>query len=222
MLPDSIYTYDLLRPKDPSPPRPITNEPVSVHVLDGEETVLFGTGFASDAERLIEELEAFDGPDVIVVEHADPDHFDALPDLLEAFDATVAIPADDAEEMTEFIGIEPDVELEDGEERWGIRTIHVPGHTPGNMSFLHEETDTLFVGDTFVHANSFAAAPGEWNGALAPIKPGLNADNDAALENISILEDYDFDVALMTHGVNVYEDAHKELETLVDDIEANR
>lgn len=220
MLPDNVYSYDLLRPKY-NPNVPQTNEPVSVHVIDDEETVLFGTGFQSDYDRLASELDAFGGPDVIVIEHADPDHYDSLPRLVEEYpDAQVAIPEQDVDEMQEAVGVDVDVELTHDEERWGIRTIHIPGHTPGNMSFLHEATDTLIVGDTFVHKNSFAAAPGDWSGTFAPVKPSLNADDEKTKENMDILLDYDFDAALLTHGLNVPEDAQPEVETLVDDLKA--
>ena len=218
MLPDGIQSYDLHRPQNPDPARPQTNEPVSVHVLDGDETVLFGTGFDSSLETLVGNLESFGGPDVIVVEHGDPDHYAALPGLLDAFpDTTVAIPTQDADVLVDF-GVTPDVELEHDEIRWGVRAIHVPGHTPGNMSFLHEESNTLFVGDTFVHRNSFAAASGEWNGSFAPIKPALNADDAEAHRNIGILADYEFERALVTHGLNTTSDARAELDTLLDDL----
>ena len=218
MLPEDVYTFDLLRPAKPDPARPQTNEPVSVHVLDGEETVLFGTGFESGLEQLVPALESVGGPDVIVVEHGDPDHYAALPSLLERYDATVAIPEQEADVLEE-LGIPVDVELSHDETRWGVRTIHVPGHTAGNMSFLHEESGTLFVGDTVVHKNSFTAAPGSWSGSFAPIKPALNEDDAAARENTSILSAYSFDAALLTHGLNVYEDARSELDTLLADLE---
>lgn len=217
MLADNIYTYDLLRPLKPEPPRPQTNEPVSVHVYDGPDTVLFGTGFESGLAQLVPVLEAFDGPDVIIVEHADPDHYDALPALVDQFDPVVAVPAEDAA-VIDDLGITVDVPLEHDESRWGVRTIHVPGHTLGNMSFLHEDSGTLFVGDTVVHRNSFAAAPGTWSGPFAPIKPALNADDEAARDNISILASYAFEVALITHGLNVFQDARTELDRLLDDL----
>lgn len=219
MLPANVHSYDLLRPQYPDEARPQTNEPVSVHVLDGEETVLFGTGFESGFETLAEHLDAFGGPDVVVIEHGDPDHFLALPAILDRYDdVTVAMPKRETEVLEEWIGVEVDVPLEHDEVRWGVRTIHVPGHTPGNMSFLDEESGTLFVGDTFVHKNSFAAAPGEWTGSFAPVKPGLNADDEAARSNMAILADYDFEAALVTHGLNVPEGAKAEVETLIDDL----
>lgn len=220
MLPDSVYSYDLLRPKY-NDSIPQTNEPVSVHVVDDERTVLFGTGFESGLDRLTSELDEFGGPDVIVVEHADPDHYNALPALVEEYpDAEVAIPELDREEMQDAVDVEVDIALEHDEVRWGIRTIHVPGHTPGNMSFLHGATDTLIVGDTFVHRNSFAAAPGAWSGTFAPVKPSLNADDEATKANMDTLLDYEFDAALVTHGLNVPEDAKPEVETLVEDLGA--
>lgn len=220
VLAENIYSFDLLRPKY-NELLPQTNEPVSVHVYDGEQTVLFGTGFESDFERLASELDALGGPDVIVLEHADPDHYDALPALVDRYEgAEVAIHKADADEMYEAIGVDVDILLAHDEDRWDIRMIHVPGHTPGNMSFLHEESRTLFVGDTFVHRNSFAAAPGDWNGAFAPIKPSLNDDDEKTRGNISALLDYDFDAALLTHGLNVPEGAKTELEMLVDDLYA--
>lgn len=218
MLPDEIQSIDLLRPQNPDSARPQTNEPVTVNVLNGDETVLFGTGFESGLETLVAELEAYGGPDVVVVEHGDPDHYAALPGLLERYDATVAIPEQDAH-VLENVSVTPDVRLGHDEKRWGVRTIHLPGHTPGNMSFLHEASDTLFVGDTFVHRNSFAAAPGEWSGSFAPIKPGLNADDEKARESIAMLREYEFDAALVTHGLNVFEGADDDLDALLRDLD---
>lgn len=217
MIPEFIHSFETLRPKNPQPPRPRTNEPVTVQILENDETVLFGTGFEAGTGPLIEHLRELGGLDVIVVEHTDPDHFDGLHALLDAFDAKVAVPALEADVLREK-GYPVDIELEDGDVRWGVRCIHVPGHTPGNMSFLHEESGTLIVGDTFVHKNSFAAAPGEWHGEFAPIKPSLNADDSAARENMSILAEYDFDAALTTHGLDVVEDGRAELDTLLDDL----
>lgn len=218
-LDDRIATFDLLRPLDPDPARPQTNEPVSVHVIDDDETVLFGTGFDSGAATLIDELEAYGGPDVIVCEHGDPDHYQALPTLLEAFpDATVAIPAPDVDALDD-VGVEADVELEHDEVRWNVRTILIPGHTPGNMSFLHEDSGTLVVGDTFVHKNSFTAEPYDWSGDFAFIKSVLNDDTAEMYETTPILADYDFDCALLTHGLNVFEGAYGEFEKLLDDLD---
>lgn len=218
-LDDRFETLDLLRPLNPDPARPQTNEPVSVHVLDDDETVLFGTGFDSGADTLIAALEEYGGPDVIVCEHGDPDHYQALPTLLDAFpDATVAIPTQDADALAD-VDCEADVELEHDEVRWNVRMIHVPGHTPGNMSFLHEDSGTLVVGDTFVHVNSFTAEPYDWSGDFALIKSVLNDDTAEMYESTPILAEYDWDCALTTHGLNVFDGAFAEFEQLLGDID---
>lgn len=214
-----IYTLDLLRPQNPPPERPQVNEPVSVHVLDGDETVLFGTGFESGIVPLLGFLDRLGGLDAVIVEHGDPDHYQALPSLVERYDPTVAIPAADAEAL-KAVSVEPDVTIEDGDERWGVRAIHVPGHTPGNTSFLHDESGTLLVGDTFVHHNSVVAAPGEWSGKFAPVTPRLNDDDAQALQNMAILASYEFDTARLTHGLNVPEGARGELDRLLADLES--
>lgn len=220
MIPEDIHSFETLRPPNPQPPRPRTNEPVSVQILDRDEVVLFGTGFEAGANPLVDYLDDLGGLDVIVVEHTDPDHFDALPLLVEEFDAEVAVPALEADVLREN-GMDVDIELEHDEVRWGLRTIHVPGHTLGNMSFLDEASSSLIVGDTFVHKNSFAAAPGAWNGEFAPIKPSLNADDEAARQNMAILADYDFDAALTTHGLDVPEGARSEFDTLLEDLDCH-
>lgn len=214
-----FHTVDLPRPAYPFLPDEIPrDEPITVSILDDDATVLFGTGFASSGGDLLRALDPFGGPDVVVVEHGDPDHYDAVSILLEVYDdVTVAIPDADAAVLEER-DVTPDVRLTHDEVRWGVRTIHAPGHTPGNMAFLHEETDTLVMGDTVVHSSSQNAAPGDWRGAFAPMKPALNADDELTRTSIGILEEYRFDTALVTHGPNVTEGPEEELQTLLADL----
>jgi glyoxylase-like metal-dependent hydrolase (beta-lactamase superfamily II) len=212
-----VHTFDLPRPEDPPPGAPPTREPVGVHLLDDDLTVLVGTGFSSSADELLSYLCDVDDLDGIVVEHGDQDHFEALPDLLEAYPAAdVAIPADDAPSL-EQVDVEPDVHLDHHDEIWGLRAVHVPGHTPGNMSFVHEPTDTLLVGDTVVHASSVVAADEDWSHSFALPKPVTNHDDEAARVNVRTLADYDFDVALTTHGHNVTFDAKARFERMLHD-----
>ena len=215
----AIHTIETPRPNYPFIPETIpTDEPVSVHVLDGDATVLFGTGYAFGAAELLRELDRIGEPDVVVVEHGHPDHYDAVPLLRELYDGlTVAIPAADAD-VLESIDVTPDVRLQHDDVRWGVRSIHVPGHTPGNMSFLHEPTGTLFAGDTVVHSSSPNAAPGRWSGALAPMKPELNDDDEQARANIEKLTEYSLEAVRLTHGPNV-DNAEQALDVLLDDLE---
>lgn len=193
------------------------DEPITVGLVEGPETVLIGTGYGASAADLLAFLEPFDDLDVIVVEHGDADHYDGVPPLLERYDAEVAIPRQDAHHLAD-VGVSADVELGHDEVRWGLRTVHLPGHTPGNMAYLHEDSGVLFAGDTFVGTDSYLVAEGDWSGALAIPADVTNDDPEATRTSIATLADYDFEVIVNTHGSHVLEDAHAELETLLDDL----
>ncbi|KAI9182871.1 hypothetical protein H9P43_003781 [Blastocladiella emersonii ATCC 22665] len=45
----------------------------------------------------------------------------------------------------------PAVQHEPWEAKSGLRMIETPGHTPGSVSYLHEATRTLFVGDALMY-----------------------------------------------------------------------
>lgn len=45
---------------------------------------------------------------------------------------------------------EVDEALEAGAWKWGLRVVHVPGHTRGSILLMHEPTRTLFSGDALL------------------------------------------------------------------------
>lgn len=190
-------------------------EPLWVHVVERPDaTVLFGGGDESAADELVE-LARDHGVDTVVVEHGDGDHFGAVPALREALGVEVAVPAGDAEFLREA-GIDPDVELEPGEEYHGITCISAPGHTPDNMAYLVD--GTLVAGDTVVGADSMFAAEGTWSGPLAPMTADFNADDAQARESIPSLLEYEFERVLVAHGSSVLADGHGAVETLADEL----
>lgn len=203
-----VDTYDLEWDYD---------EPLSVHVIETDEgTVLFGGGDGSTADALVEVAREHD-VDAVVVEHGDGDHYGGVPRLREALGSAleVAVPAGDAGFLEEA-GIEPDRRLEDGERFYAVLAISVPGHTPDNMAYLHD--DVLIAGDTVAGADSDFAADGDWSGPLAAMTPDFNADDEATRENVVRLREYDFDVVLVTHGSNVTENGRGAVDTLLDDL----
>lgn len=206
-LPEGVRTYEL---------ECRFGEPIAVHVVEtATDTVLFGGGDESTRERYVEIVEA-EAPDVIVVEHGDPDHYGSLPALAGGSEApTIAVPAGDADSLREA-NVEPDVLLEPDVERWGITTIGVPGHTPDNMAYLHR--DILIAGDTVAGTESAFAAEGDWSGPLAVIIEDYNHDDAQTRENVRLLLEHDFQVVLVTHGSNVLENGRAAVETLVDDL----
>lgn len=191
-------------------------EPIAVHAVSTpSHTVLFGGGDTSTTERYVEVVDEVE-PDVIVVEHGDPDHYGSLPALPANREAPlIAVPAGDAPAVREE-GIEPDVLLEADTDRWGIRTIGVPGHTPDNMAYLHG--DVLFAGDTVVGADSIFAADDDWSGPLAVITPEYSDDDALARESVRTLLDHAFDAVLVAHGSDVETAGREAVETLVVDL----
>lgn len=215
-----VYRIDMPRPDIPAYLTASPEEPIGCHVVDGEETVLFGTGYAFSTDDLLSALDELGGVDVVVVEHADTDHYGAVPGVLDRYDdVTFAMAGNDAGGLLRvFEEIRPDVRLHDGDTRWGFRAISVPGHTFGNLAFADEARDLLIAGDTIVGSDSDIAGEGRWSGAFAPPADRFNANTEKAWDNLALLAPFDFDGALLTHGEDVLSDARDEFDKLLGDL----
>jgi len=188
-------------------------EPLSVHVVEADETLLFGGGDASTADELAEIAHDHDA-DIVIVEHGDPDHYMGVPRLRE-LGVKVAVPEVDASRLRDD-GIEPDVLLEPGVEYWGVEVVGAPGHTPGNAAYVYD--GVLVAGDTVVGADSEFARPSD--SALSVIESDWNADDEDAVASVANLLEHDFEAVLVTHGSNVLENGKKEVEKLVEALPA--
>lgn len=87
---------------------------------------------------------------------------------------------------TTTIAIEPD----DGDERFGLRVVATPGHTPGHISLLDPELDTLLTGDALFHQND----------RLIGSPERFNADTAQANQSVRRLGTLAFERALFGHG----------------------
>lgn len=217
---DSVYTYDLDWPLAAElgvDRRGVDGNPLSINVVQTPEaTVQIGAGHETTADQAVD-VARDHGVDVVVAEHGDPDHYGAAPRLRDELGVEVAIPAGDAEAIIKD-GVDPDYRLRGGETFRGVDVIAAAGHTPGNLVFLYD--DVLFAGDTLLGADVELVADDDWQGAFAMSPPNRNAGGDQqARETIRRLLDHDFDVVLITHGENVLENAHDEVETLVADLD---
>lgn len=201
---DGVYTY------------PVDWEygGLAVHVVDtGDHVVLFGAGAGDDSDAQVTAIATEHAVDAVVVEHGDMDHYSGVPALREAVpDVTVAFPSGDERTAREN-DVDPDVLMEPGETYFGVSTIPAPGHTPGNMAYLHE--GVLVAGDTVVGSDSRFAAEGDWPGALAVPAARWNDDDRAARRSVGTLLEFDFDVVLVSHGSSVLGDGRREVERLV-------
>lgn len=212
---DDVYEYKLEWPKcvkyAGSP------EALGLVVVESTEaTVLFGSGDETTADELIPIARDHD-VDVVLVEHGDPDHYEGVPYLREALDVEVAVPVGDAGTLEEE-GIRPDRLLDPGEVYWGIETIDAPGHTPGNMAYLYE--DTLVAADTVFGRDSVYALEYDWSGPLAVVTSDWNSDDAQMRESAMRLVDYEYDDVLVTHGTSVLGGGKEAVEKLKGDLEA--
>lgn len=219
-LPDGVHRIDLPRPDLPAYLTASPDEPIGCHVVERDgETVLFGTGYALSTENLLDELAAFGGVDVVVVEHQDTDHYGALPGVVDEYDPEVVVPdGDHAFFQRTYADLAPDRLLTDGDEVAGFRAITVRGHTYGNMAFADEDRGLLVAGDTVVGSDSDIAPAERWSGPLAPPADRFNRSTERARSNLVALADLDVDDVLLTHGPDVVGGGSDAIDRLLGDL----
>lgn len=150
---------------------------------------------------------------MILITHAHGDHIDNLKKVLNLTGGSEVLVGEGDEEVLEKqTGVKADALLDTGNligACGGIEVIRVPGHSDGNLCFYLREEHALIVGDTIF---------GNEDGTLYP--PPEKYSNDAALaaRGLSRLLDYDFDMLLLAHGINVLSRARKKVEDVVDAI----
>lgn len=195
---------------------PYQGEQLWVHVLASDRVIQCGGGdqHTTDAVGVVTEGNEVD---VVIVEHADPDHYGGVPTLRETYNVEVAAPVGDAADLDD-LGIEVDHRLRDGELFHGVRPIHTPGHTAGNMAFLYK--DVLVAGDTVIGSDFDRAGNHDWTGPLGMLQASSHEDPMAARNSVSTLLKYEFEYVLTTHGSNVLENAREAVMTLVSDLES--
>jgi glyoxylase-like metal-dependent hydrolase (beta-lactamase superfamily II) len=84
----------------------------------------------------------------------------------------------------------PDILLKEGDRIEGLACIHLPGHTPGSIGLLDEESRTLFAGDLL-----------RWDGAALSEGPrAFSMEVTTSWESIRKIASLEFDTLLIGHG----------------------
>ena len=83
----------------------------------------------------------------------------------------------------------------------GLRAIHTPGHTPGHISLLHEDSGVLITGDAIFNMRSKLALPF----AAFCTSSALNAQSAA------VFADLDYRIAAFTHGPEIRTNAREQV-----------
>jgi glyoxylase-like metal-dependent hydrolase (beta-lactamase superfamily II) len=187
------------------------------YLIDRDEVTIIDTGGRGSAPRIIEGLREL-GKGVgdvtrILLTHGHQDHAGSASRLAAATAAPVHVHAGDAQhvrEGTNYQTLKPrtllgrlillrrpptSVEatpiaamISDGDEISGMRVVHAPGHSPGQVVFLWpRHGGVLILGDALFNLPY-----------LAP--PPLYAELDSMLSSVHKISGLDFEVACFGHG----------------------
>ena len=110
-------------------------------------------------------------------------------------------------------GVEVDTPLEDGDVLQfaeEVRVVHTPGHTPGSTCYYMPSMGAVVVGDALQRRF----------GRLGPPAEKVTADNRTARESLARLLPLDFHTICFSHYPPLTENAHSELELLIEGMAA--
>lgn len=100
-----------------------------------------------------------------------------------------------------FPPVEVNEELVDGQllpVAGGVRVVHTPGHTPGHVSLLHEDSGVLITGDAIFNVRRL-----RW--PLAPLCTDVAHNRRTA----GLLGDLDYSTAAFSHGPEIRDGARE-------------
>jgi len=146
----------------------------NVYVVDDGETTLVDAGWPGDESTVRDGLRTAGvepgDVDRVLLTHYDADHVGTLARLTPELDAPVYVHEREAQYVagdrlppwTARNGLEalhrlyyrrldlPDLPIRtvtDGDDIGGFRACHTPGHTPGHVTYVHEDLSVAFLGD---------------------------------------------------------------------------
>lgn len=180
-------------------------------LIDEDDLVLIDAGHSGGCARNVLKMVKVLGMDpgaidLCILTHRHRDHVGGLRALKGICDFEVASHSAEADAIERATGVGVGLRLEDGEvipRCGGIRVIHIPGHTGGNVCLLMG--DALFSGDTF-----FGGRRG-----LRPPPTIYSSDPEEALRGITKLVTYEFEAVYLSHGEDIPIGGKERLEELL-------
>ena len=182
------------------------------YLLDWDVPTLFDAGYEDSTDALFAGIDETGlEPERVIVTHEDPDHTGGLAAVSDRYDVETWAPADDADAIASKWGAEVDHRYGDGDTIGPWTAVHAAGHTPGS-SVLIDEAERLAVTGDVVFGSDVRGLP---SGYLIGPPEHYSDDVAAAERNLENLLGHEFDVALVSHGTAVVEEASAKLERYV-------
>ena len=82
----------------------------------------------------------------------------------------------------------------------GLRVVHTPGHSPGHVSYLHEESGVLITGDAIFNVRRL-----RW-----PVR-AFCSDFAMTTQTAHVLGELDYTTAAFTHGPELREQPREDI-----------
>jgi glyoxylase-like metal-dependent hydrolase (beta-lactamase superfamily II) len=171
----------------------------NAYLIDAKRKTLVDAGM--NASRVLHDLSG--GLDLIILTHCHYDHIGAVPEIVRATGAKVAMHGKDVPLLRSekegsakmFNAPQPeftvDIVLEDGESidlgGMTLQVIHTPGHTPGSICLYDPGTKELFTGDTVFEGGSFG-------------RTDIGGDSEAMVRSLETLTKLDVSAFYPGHG----------------------
>ena len=178
---------------------------LSVFLIDcGSHLILFDTGFnRKDGPKILDYIEKLGKPlELIIITHYHIDHVANIKKLCKETGAKLAY------HEAEASNIKPEADrlLQDGQklESCSMEIIHLPGHTPGNISIYLPKQKAIIIGDTIFDEEGLIAPPEMYC-----------TDYAQAKKIIKKLLKYDFTTIFPSHGRPMISEAYSKVEVLV-------
>ncbi len=180
----------------------------NAYLVDAKRKTLVDAGMS--AGRVLQGLGG--GLDLIILTHCHFDHVGAVPEIVKATGAKVAMHERDAAILhkdaaaaifnAQQAQFDVDIVLRDGEVidlgDISLQVIHTPGHTPGSICLYDKESKVLFTGDTVFEGGSFG-------------RTDIGGDPEAMLRSLEALTKLDVSALYPGHGGAVTRKARESL-----------
>ena len=222
-------TEHIQRLEVPYAPLGLLSLPVAVYLVrDRHGWTLIDTGPSDKSEEVIAAIEAATdglGPDQILLTHAHYDHCGGVGAIRTVWKAPLICHKREAPFITGQSGyrllpsrnplfllgrylVPPagwgysiERTLERGESVSGMVVISLPGHSPGQIGFLHSNDRAMLCGDALMNLRGRITPPARW----------LTVDPDLARHSMERLAELDFLHLLPSHGKPLLDNGRREL-----------